>query len=374
MRRFYLLILLVTLLWGTTGCRDGKIAVYRIPKETDAPASGGASLPGSAAAPASNGAAGFAVAQINAGELEWTAPAQWKSKPASSMRKASYAVGGEREGNGDLAITAFPGDVGGDLANVNRWRGQLQLPPISEDELGGAITAIETNGLKMRVVDLAGGPADKPQRMLGAIVPYAGATWFFKLIGPGNLVSNEKQAYDEFLHTIRPAPAAGQPIAVAVSDSPVPDLSNTPVPADVGPSDLKWTAPSDWQSKPASAMRKATYLISGQQGGIAELSVTSFPGAVGGELANVNRWRGQLQLAPIAEADLAVNVSRFSVNGLTVAVVDLAGGTAEKPQRMLGAIVPVKDANWFFKLTGPEDVVAQQKPAFLAFLQTLQAP
>jgi hypothetical protein len=249
----------------------------------------------------------------------------------------------------------------------------LQLPPVSESELGGVTTAMEANGLKMRVVDLAGGPTDKPQRMLGVIVPYAGATWFFKLTGPDTLVASEKEAYVEFLRTIRPAPAAGQSMAAAVPSSPGPDMSVAPVPADAGPSDLKWTVPSDWRSKPASAMRKATYLISAPQAGIAELSITAFPGAVGGELANVNRWRGQLQLAPLAEADLAAIVSRFSVNGLNVAVVDLAGGTAEKPQRMLGAIVPVKDANWFFKLTGPADAVAQEKPAFLAFLQTLQS-
>ena len=41
------------------------------------------------------------------------------------MRRGSYAVGADEKTAADLAITAFPGDVGGDLANVNRWLNKL---------------------------------------------------------------------------------------------------------------------------------------------------------------------------------------------------------------------------------------------------------
>jgi len=51
--------------------------------------------------------------------LTWTAPAHWKAKPGSAMRKGSYAIAGDG-GEADLAITAFPGDVGGDLAAISR--------------------------------------------------------------------------------------------------------------------------------------------------------------------------------------------------------------------------------------------------------------
>jgi hypothetical protein len=121
-------------------------------------------------------------------------------------------------------------------------------------------------------------------------------------------------------------------------------------------------------------MRKATYVVPGAGGADAELSVTAFPGAVGGELANVNRWRGQLQLPPLTEAELAGAVSRVTINGLPVTLVDLTGGPADRPQRLLGAIVPDHGANWFFKFTGPAALVANEKPAFLALVQSLQAP
>jgi len=373
MRHLWFFTVIVLIPLGSAGCRDRKISVYQIPKETEPPSPDTSSVAASTDTPTPKNTSGLAIAKIDAGGLEWKAPAGWKSKAPSAMRKASYTVGEDGAGGGDLAVTVFPGNVGGDLANVNRWRGQMQLPPISEAELASTTTSLETNGLKMRVVDLVGGPADKPQRMLSAIVPNEGATWFFKLTGPDALVANEKAAYLEFLHTVKPSTVAAIPAAAAAPLVPGVDMANAAVTTGEGPT-LKWTAPPHWQSKPASAMRKATYLIVGEDGATADLSVTAFPGAVGGELANINRWRGQLQLPPLAEAGLDGAISRITVNGLQVVLVDLTGGPADKPQRMLGAIVPSNGANWFFKLTGPEALVAREKPAFLAFVQTLQSP
>jgi hypothetical protein len=228
----------------------------------------------------------------------------------------------------------------------------------------------------MQVVDLAGGTADNPLRMLGAIVPLGDVTWFFKLTGPDALVAQEKPTFLEFLKTVRIA--TGTPVTAA---APAP-ASTTPPPADmVGPpvvkSDgpgLKWTAPARWQEKPATAMRKATFVITGANGASAELAVTAFPGDVGGDLANLNRWRGQLSLPPVSEKEFAGAVTRLAVNDLPVTLVDLTGGTADNPVRLLGAMVPHAGSTWFFKLTGPPVLVAEEKPAFLNFVQSLSAP
>jgi hypothetical protein len=47
------------------------------------------------------------------------------------------------------------------------------------------------------------------QRILGAMIPYSGATWFVKLTGPDALVAKEKTAFMTFLHTIQ-APATAK--------------------------------------------------------------------------------------------------------------------------------------------------------------------
>jgi hypothetical protein len=66
-------------------------------------------------------------------------------------------------------------------------------------------------------------------------------------------------------------------------------------------------------------------------------------------------------------------VTRITVNNLTITVADITAAGAN-PQRVLGAMVPHAGSTWFFKLTGPAALVADEKPAFLAFLQTLSRP
>ena len=185
------------------------MTAYAVPKEED-PAMPLASAAGPAAAGPQSmpdaGPGGMAATAVPTAEgpgLAWTAPAGWTLGAPAPMRKATYVIpaGG---GTVELTITAFPGDVGGELANVNRWRGQVQLAPLAADELAGAVTRRDQNGLPLTIVDF-GGSAAKAQRILGAIVPYGGGTWFFKLTGPDALVAGAKPEFLGFLETIRPA-------------------------------------------------------------------------------------------------------------------------------------------------------------------------
>jgi len=130
------------LLLLAAGCGDDSITAYRVRHEnavaattTPSPASPAAPAP-APVAPADRG--GTAVQTAVGAALTWTAPASWVVKPATAMRKGSYTVtaaGGEA----DCSITAFPGAVGGELANLNRWRGQLQLPPLGGTDAASSV-------------------------------------------------------------------------------------------------------------------------------------------------------------------------------------------------------------------------------------------
>lgn len=364
-----LVLALVTL----AACRDSSVVSYRIPKEKDAPPASAA--PGGGMA---GGMADVPVPHADGAALTWTAPAQWKPKQASSMRRGSYTVGDEGGATADLSITAFPGDVGGEVANVNRWRGQIGLAGISDAEVTSAITRLTVGSLAIGYVDLVNGP----QRMLAAFVPFEGSTWFFKLTGPDAVVAGAKPAYLEFLRSIQPAPAAATastpppsasaPVAAAPV-APASDMASTPVTNAQGPS-LKWTAPAHWEARAATAVRKGSYTVKGPGDAAGDVAITAFPGDVGGELANVNRWRGQLQLPPWTAAQLDGAVVRRQQGALSVTIVDLTGGDAAQPSRMIGAIVPFNGATWFFKFAGPADLVAREHASFLDFVSTVQAP
>jgi hypothetical protein len=187
-----------------SACGDEKVSTYRVPKEKDAELPMAAAEAGPQAdAPAVPGAsmADTAVPTASGQDLAWQAPPQWTSKPAGAMRKATYAVPGDGA-DSDLSITAFPGDVGGELMNVNRWRGQLGLPPLRPEELDASVSRVEANGLKMTLVELASQGDPNGKAMIGAMVPVGGSTWFFKLTGPGASIRSSKPAFLEFLHTV----------------------------------------------------------------------------------------------------------------------------------------------------------------------------
>jgi hypothetical protein len=147
--------------------------------------------------------AATAVTTTSGPGLVWTAPAHWQTGPERPMRKATFFVPGGAGARAELSVTAFPGDVGGNLANVNRWRQQLGLPAIGPDQLGGALQHLDIAGFHVDLAEITGPGTPPAKRVLGAIVPHAGATWFFKLDGPDELVAGEKPAFLAFLNTLR---------------------------------------------------------------------------------------------------------------------------------------------------------------------------
>jgi hypothetical protein len=220
-----------------------------------------------------------------------------------------------------------------------------------------------------------------PSRRLLLIVPLSAALLSVSGCRDEKIVTYRvaKDAPSSALPTSTAAdPHAGTglpPVGQSAPSSPMNTMASTAVPT-AGGADLGWTAPAGWQSRPASAMRKATYIIPGAGADqSAELSVTAFPGDVGGNLANLNRWRGQLHLAPITEAELDSALTHLDVGDLHIDIAELLGPESTEGkarQRVVGAIVPINGATWFFKLTGPDALVSSVKPDFMAFLQTLK--
>jgi len=187
-----------------TACGEDRVSTYRIPKEKDpdfGPAAPGAADAGGPAEPAAGASmADTAVPTAEGSALAWQAPAGWVQKTASAMRKGSYSVPGDA-GESDLSITAFPGDVGGELANVNRWRSQIGLTPLRAEELDASVSRLESGDLKFTLVEIESKDANG-KSILGAMVPFGGSTWFFKLMGPGSSVRAAKPSFLVFLRSV----------------------------------------------------------------------------------------------------------------------------------------------------------------------------
>ena len=176
-----------------SGCEDRRIASYEIAKEFAAVA-----LP---AGQTSDQAAAAASERVE--PLIWTAPAHWKLKPASAMRRASFAVPMNDGSEADLSVSVLGGTAGGVPANINRWRTQLGLRELAPGEVAGTTEAIAADRLAFTLVDIAGQSGGAAIRMLAAIAEFEGQTWFFKLTGPDQGVVAEKAAFVAFLRSVK---------------------------------------------------------------------------------------------------------------------------------------------------------------------------
>lgn len=174
-----------------SSCREAKIESYRVPKE--------AAPPAPLTQPSGSTMASSPVPTATGTDLTWNAPTNWIVQGAAPMRKAGYTITTTDGGTAELTVTAFPGDVGGDLANVNRWRNQLQQPPLSTDALPAAIQSFTSNQLAFKLTEINTGT----QSTLAAWVMHDGSSWFFKLTGSSALVAHERPAFLAFLKTIK---------------------------------------------------------------------------------------------------------------------------------------------------------------------------
>jgi hypothetical protein len=132
---------------------------------------------------------------------------------------------------------------------------------------------------------------------------------------------------------------------------------------------LTWTLPQGWtESRGGGGMRFATLKPGASS---ADVSVIVLPGDAGGELANVNRWRGQIGLGPLDDAALAGARQVAKAPSGSVAVFDFSSDGATQ-KRVVGGIAEVEGNTWFFKLSGDAAAVAAAKPDFLRLLGSLR--
>ncbi|MGH7970214.1 MAG: hypothetical protein ACREIC_15945, partial [Limisphaerales bacterium] len=137
------------------------------------------------------------------GKPSWQVPSDWQETAGGPFLLAKFLIGGDPQTSVNVSMSA--GEGGGLVMNVNRWRGQLGLSPASEDEISKGMNSVETPGGKAMFVELDGTDAKSGQkaRLVAAIVPQAGRTWFYKLMGNEQAVEKQKDAFTKFVQTAK---------------------------------------------------------------------------------------------------------------------------------------------------------------------------
>jgi hypothetical protein len=265
---------------------------------------------------------------------EWTLPEGWTRQPGNQIRYATLEIDPgppplevsvttlEKPPEEDAAAEAV-------LRNVNRWRGQMGLAPITKDHL-----AEETKPLKV------GGE-------MGTFVNLKGK------LGKGGMGP----------------PFAGGSLPPGHPELP-PDHPEKP-PADA-PAELTFKTPDGWQPGKLNAMRKAAFVVTDGSEKI-EITVVALPPFAGDLLPNVNRWRGQVHLPETTADELTRQAKPISIDGVTGSYIELTGPPEPAPQQAIfGAMAAAGDRVWFATLRGDAKLAEREKPKFESFLKSIK--
>lgn len=382
---------LALLVVSSAACKreSQEIKTYKVARETSAPETPAADphagmpgmMPGGTAG--ADPHAGLTAEQLVAAgsgmpagpEFTDSPPAHWKKLPLTPMLLVKYQIEGENGATVDVTFSTLRSAPGGLLANVNRWRGQLDQSPIDDAALKQNSQTVKTgfgDGLLVEIEGLAPtGDAKKDGRLIGAIAEAGPSAWFFKMRGNSALAAAEKANFIQWIETVK-SPMKGGTVDIPTHGTP-PGPAVTPPPAAAsvaaGDGSLTWQVPDGWTLAPTGAsMRYATLNIVGADGAKGEVVVTHFPGDVGGDLANVNRWRQQVALPPVDEAGLAPLISKLTAGPKTMSLIDVTGPKV----RCAAGWTRHGAETWFFKFTGPDTLVGTEKAKFTAFLESIR--
>jgi len=192
-RRAAMGLLALSALWLPAGCRREEVTHARVAKEQAAPAppaAMGGSMAGDVPPPPSTGK----------NPLRWTLPKGWTESLSGGMRYATLKppVSGRVEGS----VVVLPGPAGGELANVNRWRGQIGLAPMDEATLASARKVIESKAGSVAVYDFTS-EGQKKSRVVAGVAVAAGNSWFLKLAGDAEPVAAARADFIRLLESLR---------------------------------------------------------------------------------------------------------------------------------------------------------------------------
>ena len=336
-------------------CKNEKIHTYRVAVEPEA----------KAPAKQDTGEHDHATHSVT-----WRALPGWKEEEARKFLTAAYTV----PELGRLTVSKLGGDGGGLAANVNRWRGQVGMQSLPADQLRSQPMPVTGSTHEMLLFNL--NPDDAPadaESIFAAVLPLGSETWYFKLTGPSaKLRESGGEVLIAFLSEVRIA--GGQ---VAATPPSTPTAPTTPA----APAALKInvTAPEGWEASKGSSMRAASYAIGGNSEGSApaDVSVIPLPGDSGSVLENVNRWRGQVQLPPLAAPDdpaLGAEMDGAAGKLFVTHMVSAEAVLDGKKAAISTAILKVDGVTWFFKITGEASLVEANREKFENFVRTAAFP
>ena len=310
--------------------------------------------------------------------LIWKTPAGWiEDSAAPGPNAASFVIHGKDGGVGRVAAMPFGAEVTMvDVANM--FGRELGLGTLSEKALAERMEKKKLGDSEFEVATLEDPDehsTDQQRTVTLALLPGERETWLLAMIADAALAKEQKANFEQFLGSLTVFASKEAPAKIALDNFLHPPVdTESPPPFSAPPAPVipkpEWKAPEGWEERPASGPRVATFAVKGEGEAELDVSVTRFPGSMGGPLANLNRWRRQLGLEAIAANQLSGHASKLEVGGRPAYLVNLKNGD----RGMLAMMILNEEGSWFVKASGDASLVESQQSNFEAFLDSIRFP
>ncbi|MBP51727.1 MAG: hypothetical protein CMI27_01130 [Opitutae bacterium] len=293
--------------------------------------------------------------------VAWKLPENWGENPdLSGPMAGSFHIKTELGPSGRIGVMPFREAVS-TREVVNMFGRELGYENFDQNSLELILQTKTIGNKSFEWIPLTDQTDPAESRMvLLALLRKEQETWLFPFIADSPLITQEMNNFKKFLKSV--VVRAGKVPIRARNPAALP--SPPPAQSANGPT---WEAPTHWiQGKPSS-MRIGSFYVRDENGNELDFSITSFPGDVGGVLANVNRWLSQVGLDKVDESGLASYLSTVEIDGKSAQLL-----IAENDDKSLYAALLFRDdRSWFFKIMGESSLAKIEKKNFLGFLDTV---
>lgn len=293
----------------------------------------------------------------SSGAAPYRLPEGWTELPPTGMRPINLRTASGAE----CYVTVTTGGAAAVRSNVDRWRKQLGLEPITDAAyaaleraplLGGDALLVEAEG---SFTGMGGGEARGGWAIHGLVLARADRVITLKLVGPAAAVAADHADMLAFAASLG-ATTEEPPASQSADDGYAYDL------------------PEGWTALPPRTMRD----INLRSTGGAECYLTLTTGGEAALRGNVDRWRAQVGLGPINDADYAALERAPLLGGQAMVVTaegsftGMGGGEAQPGWAIHGLVMARDDQVLTLKLVGPAAVVAADHAAMLALAASLR--
>ena len=268
-------------------------------------------------------------------EPKWKLPEGWTVGPKKTSMFAPLAtLIIDAESSTNLTISSL-GPNQELLANANRWRRQLGLEPLTQDQIDTEFA--KADGDDFYLFDAVG--TGSGQMAGGKRPPFANAPFLNRQRMQANGNSGN---------------------------------AKSSAPQDSAGSGLQYDSPAGWSEAQSSGIVPSTRFTKESESDPKKqtlITLTRMSASVNNWPANAQRWAGQAGQS-FTDDELTAATEELTVDGQSSQLIELLDGD---PEMAIVAVMTVAgDDAWFFKIVGDKESVAKEQAAFRKLLKSIK--